>query len=60
MADLSKHMESCSSGTKTFYLHYHNASCHRTWQDGDLSCGTPTNEVKWPFDHVALQNHLTY
>ena len=37
------------------YLHYRSACDHHSWQDVNLSSGTPAHKVTWPFDHVVME-----
>ena len=32
---------------------------HQTWQDRNLPCWAPAYNVKWPFDHMVLWDHVT-
>ena len=41
---------------KTFYLHYHIVYGHQAWQGCDLSWGTLTDRVSWPFGRVVWQD----
>ena len=41
------------------YLHYHNTYGHQTLKGGELPWGALTNKITWPFNHVALQDHVT-
>ena len=54
-----EHVDLALQQQQTSYLNYHNAYGHQTWQGIDLSWGSPTNKITWPFDHVVLQYHVT-
>lgn len=59
MTEVSEHVESGSSATKTLYFHHHNAYRHETWLGGDLPSGSPTHKFTLIFDHVFLRDHMT-
>ena len=40
-------------------LQYRSVFGQLSWQNGDLPWRTPTYKVKWPLDHVVLQNYVT-
>ena len=45
--------------TKTFYLHYHNAYDHKTWQNGDSPWAASTHKVTSPYNHVNKLIHIS-
>ena len=44
---------------KPLYLHCHSAYSCQTWQNGNLSSWGPAFKVRWPFNHVVLEDHVT-
>ena len=38
---------------------FHKTYDHRTWQTGELTRGTTTSKVTWPWDHVVTWSHVT-
>ena len=58
MADLIKHVESCSSLIKTLYFHYYDTYVHQNSQVSDLSWEASIHKATWTFDHVVFGNHL--
>ena len=39
---------------KTFYLYYHNANGHNTYQGDDISQGTPTHKSTRTLNKVVM------
>ena len=45
---------------KPSYLHYHDLYNHQIWQDDNFPWWPCVYDITWPFDQVALRDHVTY
>ena len=64
MADLSEHVESYSSTTKTLYLHYLSSYGQQTWKNGNLSWWAPTHNftdplIRWSCEITGQTKTIT-
>ena len=42
-----------------FYLHYHTAYGHQTWQVGSFSRCAPAHKMALLFDHMVCRDYVT-
>ena len=55
----SSGLERSRDKLKQLYLRYHNIYGQKTCRNGDLTWLIFTHKVKWPYNHVVLQDHVT-